>query len=106
MVNELPIKFQVGNGGVIVSPRFNDGVLTIAITRNNSDMTFVNGQTITSEQAVKFREQVVQIPDAIFEFTDIELGLNFYKGFFKTPNKNIIDSLYTKYLHWHLSICA
>lgn len=106
MANELPIKFQVGNGGVIVAPRFNNGVLTISITRNSSDMTFINGQQMTPEQSVKFKEQVEQIPDAVFEFTDIDLGINFYKGFFKTPNKNVIDSLYTKYLHWQLAICA
>ena len=106
MSNTLPIKFEVGNGGIIVSPRFNDGVLSINITRNSTDMTFNNGHMLTSNEAQRCREQIEQIPDAVFEFTDIDLGIQFYKGVFKNPNQQVIDTIYSRYLMWHLAICC
>lgn len=104
--NNFPITFKIGEGDTIVSPVFSNGILYIKITRNSSDMSFINGQSLTADDNIKFNAQVKQQPEAIFEFKDIDLGLKFYSGFFKEPDQKVIKTIQTLYYLWHLSLCA
>ena len=104
--NNLPLVFKVGNGGTIVNFTFKEGIFYIRVTRNSTDMEFINGHSLSVEENTRYEKQVKQIPDAVFEFTDIELGLNFFKGFFREPDIRVVDTIRNEYRMWHLTLCA
>lgn len=104
--NNLPLVFKVGNGNTIVSPKFISGVLYVHVTRNSSKLIFDAGQSISEVECKLLKEQIEVIPDAVFEFTDIELGLNFFKGFFREPDIRVVDTIRNEYRMWHLTLCA
>lgn len=101
------MNFQVGNGQTLVRLGFReDGVSLVHVTRNQTDMTFVNGQTLTLEENIKFLTETEVIPDATFEFIDLELAIKFYSGFFREPDQTRIDWLRKQHSIWHLTICC
>ena len=102
----LPITFKVGNGKTIVTFTFKEGIFYICVTRNNTDMEFINGHTLSIKENTRYKEQIKQIPDAIFEFTDLELAIKFYSGFFRKPSKTTIEYIRSLHSMWHLTICA
>lgn len=104
--NNLPITFKVGDGGTIVNFTFKEGIFYIRVTRNSTDMEFINGHSLSVEENTRYEKQVKQIPDAVFEFTDLELGIKFYSGFFREPCKTSIERIRSLHSMWHLTICA
>ena len=106
-IENTPLIFNIGEGNTIVSPSITkEGVLKISITRNSSNLTFQNSHSLTQEEIISFKKQVSKIPDAVFYFKDIELGIKFYSGFFKNPNLRIIEYIRNSYESYLLAVCC
>lgn len=103
---KLPTKFCIGKGNTIVSITFVDGIIQVSVTRNSSDMVFIPSHQLTDEEYVNFKKQVEQIPDAVFEFENIELGINFYASFFVTYPQRPIDRVRSQIDNYNMSICC
>lgn len=103
---KTPIKFCIGKGNTIVGINFVDGVIHVNATRNSSDMVFPPSHRLTKEECSKFKEQVEQIPDAVFEFENIELGINFYASFFIKYPQRAIDRVRSQIDNYNMSICC
>lgn len=101
-----PLHFKIGTGDTIVHYRFKDGVLYICINPNTTNMKFSNGQSLTKEEIAAYWEQLNKSYATVFEFTDIELGIKFYSGFFLEPSVQVINRMHNVYHQWQLASCA
>ena len=97
------LNFKIGAGDTIVCLALKDGILYIRVSPNNTNIKFVNSQTMTRAEITEYNEQFDEQHSAIFEFTDFELGMKFYSGFFLESVEEYIEPLRRTYYSWKLA---
>ena len=61
---------------------------------------------ITKEERDCLVKQLGTVPDVVFKFTDLDMAIKFYSGFFKEYPTKGIERLKEKYLAYQQCICA
>ena len=97
------LNFKVGAGDTIVCSALKDGISYIRVSPNDTNTKFVNGQTMTIAETTVYNEQFDEQHSAVFEFTDFELGMKFYSGFFLESIEEVIQPLRRAYYSWKLA---
>lgn len=103
-----PLVYSVGIGEILTGHKIDmqTGEILIFIVKNSTNITLKPGQMITKEERDCLVKQLGTVPDVVFKFTDLDMAIKFYSGFFKEYPTKGIERLKEKYLEYHQCICA
>ena len=104
----LPLEFPIGKGQVLTGHKIDmqTGEILIFIVKNRSNFVFESGQNIDAETRKSLKLQIDPTPEVVFKFTDLDMAIKFYSGFFKEYPTKGIERLKEKYLAYQQCICA
>ena len=104
----LPLEFPIGKGQILTGHKIDmqTGEILIFIVKNSTNITLKPGQMITKEERDCLVKQLGTVPDVVFKFTDLDMAIKFYSGFFKEYPTKGIERLKEKYLAYQQCICA
>ena len=103
-----PLVYSVGIGEILTGHKIDmqTGEIVIFILKNRSNFVFAAGQNIDAETRKSLKLQIDPTPDVVFKFTDLDMAIKFYYGFFKEYPTKGIERLKEKYLAYQQCICA
>lgn len=103
-----PLVYSVGIGEILTGYKIDmqTGEIVIFILKNRSNFVFAAGQNIDAETRKSLKLQIDPTPDVVFKFTDLDMAIKFYSGFFKEYPTKGIERLKEKYLAYQQCICA
>ena len=103
-----PLVYSVGIGEILTGHKIDmqTGEIVIFILKNRSNFVFAAGQNIDAETRKSLKLQIDPTPDVVFKFTDLDMAIKFYSGFFKEYPTKGIERLKEKYLAYQQCICA
>ena len=103
-----PLVYSVGIGEILTGHKIDmqTGEILIFIVKNSTNITLKPGQMITKEERDCLVKQLGTVPDVVFKFTDLDMAIKFYSGFFKEYPTKGIERLKEKYLAYQQCICA
>ena len=103
-----PLVYSVGIGEILTGHEIDmqTGEILIFIVKNSTNITLKPGQMITKEERDCLVKQLGTVPDVVFKFTDLDMAIKFYSGFFKEYPTKGIERLKEKYLEYQQCICA
>lgn len=103
-----PLVYSVGIGEILTGHKIDmqTGEIVIFIVKNSTNITLKPGQMITKEERDCLVKQLGTVPDVVFKFTDLDMAIKFYSGFFKEYPTKGIERLKEKYLAHQQCICA
>ena len=103
-----PLVYSVGIGEILTGHKIDmqTGEIVIFILKNSTNITLKPGQMITKEERDCLVKQLGTVPDVVFKFTDLDMAIKFYSGFFKEYPTKGIERLKEKYLAYQQCICA
>ena len=103
-----PLVYSVGIGEILTGHKIDmqTGEILIFIVKNSTNITLKPGQMITKEERDCLVKQLGTVPDVVFKFTDLDMAIKFYSGFFKKEPVDSIQSIKEKYDLYCQSTCA
>lgn len=103
-----PLVYSVGIGEILTGHKIDmqTGEIVIFILKNRSNFVFAAGQNIDAETRKSLKLQIDPTPDVVFKFTDLDMAIKFYSGFFKEYPTKGVERLKEKYLEYQQCICA
>ena len=103
-----PLVYSVGIGEILTGHEIDmqTGEIVIFILKNRSNFVFAAGQNIDAETRKSLKLQIDPTPEVVFKFTDLDMAIKFYSGFFKEEPVDSIQSIKEKYGLYCQSTCA
>ena len=103
-----PLVYSVGIGEILTGHKIDmqTGEIVIFILKNRSNFVFAADQNIDAETRKSLKLQIDPTPDVVFKFTDLDMAIKFYSGFFKEYPTKGVERLKEKYLEYQQCICA